>query len=736
MRILPPIVGLLVGLLTPASVARAQTFTEDISIVEVEVPVQVLVDGRAVRGLTRDNFELLVDGEPKQLSWFEAVELDERPTDPAPTSRPTTADSNPARAAPGRQRHYLMLFDLGFASRHRVRDAVRGMRRMVETQSHPSDRLALAVFAEAIGARVLVPFTTDRRGTELGFQFVEALVDARSRRAIERLESLDAWWRSTPERGALPEPLLVELGTAAGTLIQPLGSRADPAGVGLPIRRPDEAGSGSSAYRKRRLDSLLTQRSGALGAVRALGRSMASLVTLLRDVPEPKHVLYLSEGLGAMFNDTETATPVLHRLKPMVDAFGDTGWTLQALDIGGIPAPPTSALAGPEDFDSSVELGLGTVVTAGSDNSSLFYLANETGGELFENYNRIHRATEKILDRTRATYLLGFQPSDLAPDGRRYDIEVRLTPKIPGARVVHRPSFRAPRPPIDRLMAQRRMDAADLVLSGERLDELEARVRPVVLPARLGDRVPVFVEVEASALDAGKKDRKRVRLDVHGFALDSTGRVRAGFARELRFRLDGERVIGLADEIALAPGRHELRLLVWDLRGGGRHLSHTPIEVRPPEPGASLSGPFFVASTEHRRQFGRREPEATAGTLPLFRIGAEPAAIDLSPAIERGRSRRFVLLAFDEAAGEPERHVRVRVRPASGLEPSSFELEPAVERLDGGSEGTARFGGLLETATLVPGSYRLEALLETEAYTLAVSSTGFVVLERPEPQSR
>lgn len=692
----------------------------------------VLVDGRAVRGLTRDNFELLVDGEPQELSWFEAIELDE-----PPSGAPRNVGGEPAgstRRAPsaGWRRHYLVLFDFGFSSRYRVQHAVQGIRRMVETQSQLTDRFAIALFAEAVGARMLVPFTSDRRGIELGLQFLESLADAKPRKSIDRLEALDGWWSESFDRESLPRPLLADMGSHASTLIQPLVNPPEPAGIGLPIALDDpEREESSDMYSIARVNSILGVGGGSLSTVRSLGRSMASLVTLLRDVPEPKHLLFLSQGLGGLFGDTETMTPVLHRLKPMLDAFGDTGWTLQAISIGGIPAPPSSVSTRPEDYNGSAEVGLSRTATAGSDGASLFYLANETGGELFENYNRIHQATEKILDRTQATYLLAFQPTEIAADGQRYEIEVRLTPKIQNARVLHRPGFRAPRPPTERLMPERRMDAAELALSGGRLDELEVRVMPVVLPAATGARVPVFVEVDTDRLDAGKKGRKRVRLDIHGYALDEAGNVRAGFSRELRFHLQGERVVSLRHEISLPTGTHELRLLAWDLRGGRRHLSDLPIEVGAEGSAGSLSGPFFLASTTARRQFAPKGVEPRDG-LALFELEDELDGFDLEPAITRDRSRRFLVLAPTwPESGAAELHLSLLSDDGRVM---AGEVE--FKRLEDGADGTARFAGLLETAGLAAGSYRLEATREDASGTKAISATPFELVEPDRSQSR
>lgn len=695
------------------AVEEPQTFSDDISILEVEIPVQVLVDGRTLRGLGRADFELLVEGEPQELSWFEAIELDASiavagtaPVPAEPLQEPTTESRW--------RRHYLLFFDFGFSSGPAIERAVDGARRMVEFQRHPNDRLAIVIFGEAVGARIVVPFTSDQRGLELGLELVESLAGPKQKQKVAALEALDAWWQDSSGAEALPAPLLADLGRDSWTLIQPLERPVRLAGLGLPIAtgRPGAA----EPYRQARLSSILGI-GGSLSTLRALGRSAASLVTLLRDVPDPKHMLFLSQGLGAL-SDAAASTSGLFRLKPMVDAFVDTGWVLHSIDIGGIPAPPASALLGPEDYNSNVDAGLGVVETAGSANNSLFYLANETGGELFEHYNRIHQATEKIVTRTEASYLLAFQPQNLATDGERYEIEVRLVPEIRNARVLHRPSFRAPRPAADRSISERRMDAAEVTLTGRALDELEARFLPTILLTADGARVPIFAEVPIAQLDAGAKRRKKVRLDIHGYAVDESGAVRAGFARELEFRPAGERAVHVAAEIALPEGRYELRMLAWDLRGQRRHLSITDLDVRSASSGrVMLLGPLFVASAESLRRVFPTDIDDLAG-LALFDLDDGVQPIDPAPSIVRGRSRRFLLLASGtEPLAEPD----LALMAADG---TRIVARAKLDRVTDGADGTARFTGLLDTTELAAGRYQLEARLAD-----AVSLTELLVVE-------
>ncbi|MGH9361158.1 MAG: hypothetical protein ACRD2T_04520, partial [Thermoanaerobaculia bacterium] len=98
---------LIVLALAPAALpAQEGRFGETAEVVVVEVPVQVVKDGKPVRGLTAANFEVF-DGKTKQrLTGFEVVDL--AALDSAPAAAPVPAP--PALPLAGR-RHFLFLFD-------------------------------------------------------------------------------------------------------------------------------------------------------------------------------------------------------------------------------------------------------------------------------------------------------------------------------------------------------------------------------------------------------------------------------------------------------------------------------------------------------------------------------------------------------------------------------------------------------------------------------------------------
>src|SRR5712691_10110809 len=77
---------------------------ESITVEVIDVPVYVIDGaGKAVRGLTRDAFTLLIDGKARPIDYFDTIDF-------GASQQPLVAD-RPKRD----RRLYLLLFDLTFA---------------------------------------------------------------------------------------------------------------------------------------------------------------------------------------------------------------------------------------------------------------------------------------------------------------------------------------------------------------------------------------------------------------------------------------------------------------------------------------------------------------------------------------------------------------------------------------------------------------------------------------------
>ncbi len=155
--------------------------------------------------------------------------------------------------------------------------------------------------------------------------------------------------------------------------------------------------------------------------IRSLARGLAALPVELEGLAGTRNLVLFSQGFDPVYLTGRGSSATLGELERSFKACRRAGWTVQSINSGGL-------------------LALG-----GRD--TLFFLAHETGGESYENFNDVGTALDHMLHRTSVTYLLSFQVADLEADGSFHRLKVRLAKPLAGARILHRPGYYAPEPP-------------------------------------------------------------------------------------------------------------------------------------------------------------------------------------------------------------------------------------------------------------------------------------------------
>lgn len=511
----------LLGMLAAPPSATAEVVSESIEVVEVEVPVQVLLDARPLRGLQKEDFELRVDGRRTPIEGFTVV-------DHAVAWSGGSIQRQGGEAIPlAARRHFLLLLDLTFASTPNALRARDAAIRLVRERIGDDDLVSVATLSATGGVTVLVGFTPDRL------------------RAIEALEGLG---RRQLARG-LHDPLgLVFLGAVDESAVPSAGLGGESMEA---ARDGPEDVSSTSSYK-------------------GLTAGLTKLADELWPVAGHKHVLYLSEGVdslvflgrggatqrereeieasneaamrgeiwrvdsNARFGSTSALGDLERTLKELVRA----GAEIDAIDVGGLRTGHDGRATG-ED--------------------TLFLMARDTGGQLIRSRNDLEAAMAGVLDRTEVTYLLTF----LAPidrRGGRYErIRVTLRERRPHTTLVHRPGYFTPVPFARRSVAARRAEAVRLLLE----DGDAADLRLEVMPGKAGRStdggrrsLPVALRVDLAGVE---KDPDR-KLELYVYAMTEDGRVAAHFAALLAPEPSGGVVEGRT-ELALPPGIYSLRCL-------------------------------------------------------------------------------------------------------------------------------------------------------------------------------
>jgi hypothetical protein len=557
------------------------------------------------------------------------------------------------------------------------------------------------------GARLVCGFTGDRREIDTALDAVGAILDRRPFEARALLAALDPVGAAAPGGAGAPGTVASALAerfgaAAAATMLGSSGPRhAFSTGADPGIAFVAEGSSDRSVDPT--LGQVVFQEPEQLGAsfadaaetspIRTMTREIGRLATLLRDVPGQRQLLYLSEGFSSRILNNFISGDrayVLRLLERMFESLRQGGWTLHAIDVEGIPGP----FSGP-----------------GFDAHALFYMANETGGQLYENFNRVQEATALLVARTSLTYVLTIRPGELPRDGRLHRLDVRLRePAGRGTRVLHRTGYYAPKPFARKDPIERQMDTVSLLLGDTEVEDLGARLHAGTLPLAGGVvSVPVVVEVPGRGLLAGRS-RAPIDLEVQVFAIDAHEAVQDVWVRT--FEVDRDAVRGSVERggirmlggLALPPGEYRLRTLVRASSSERVFLATTPLTVAPGNAGLLPIDPVVIDRSGEWLELVALPSGPGGASADALSRGAVYVLPPVAPRIQGGDGVEFLVVT---RAGEPV------VLSARLLDREGREVAPPAGISFGAAVPSPRGAfvhhlGRAATAGLPPGRYRLE----------------------------
>jgi VWFA-related protein len=682
---------------------------ERTDVLAVEIPVQVVRDGQPVRGLTAADFTI-TDGKTKQeITGFEVIDL---------AAVPSSADAPPTFLSSMGRRHFLILFDLANSEPKAIVKARESAHGLV-AKLHPSDLVAVATYSASLGAQLVLGFTSDRRQVAVALDTlgVPELVD----------------------RSGDPLDLLIDGSTGSTTVNTPSGKFGDLALAEL-IEQRDRNRVTDRHFREKQLVDYT--------------RSFADLGQLMANVPGRKYVVLLSEGFDssllvgsdeleaedgtkvekgqfwqvdndARFGDTRSG----NRLTRMLTQFRRADCAIQAVDIGGLREEGARHANGQD---------------------ALFAMADQTGGELFRNWNDLSVAMGKMLDRTRLTYLITFQPQ-VARDGAYHPIKVEL--KNPtGAKVSHRDGYYAPRPFGERDPKARRLDTADAIMSGHEGGDLSATALAVALRGTSEKAyVPVVVEIDGVSLlrgvgsdappaavatpaDAtlatatatapspptgqeGGHGGPPLPVEIYAYAIGADGAIGDFFGQTLGLDLGkvGDKLRGGGIEyvghLELAAGDWSLRVLVRNGRTGALRLRVVPLRVPLFEEGRTfLLAPLFLRSEEQESGAMRlrESPRGELSEAPFpFQVEGKPFVPAFEPLVATGQAARVALFAWNLPTSEVRARAQVLGPKGGDIPGGTLHLVASESAAGGGDLLLATF----EPTGLAPGPYRLRIRL-------------------------
>lgn len=150
------IVGLVIASLFIATAVRlaAQAYEEYLDVRIIQVPVVVWRGAEAVTGLTKDDFEVFVNGVRHPITHFDILEFSEATTEREPQATASAGTITPRRPLQER-RLTLLLFDLPNSPQIQILRAQPAIEKLV-LESSPDDYFAVGLY-DGSSVRYLAP---------------------------------------------------------------------------------------------------------------------------------------------------------------------------------------------------------------------------------------------------------------------------------------------------------------------------------------------------------------------------------------------------------------------------------------------------------------------------------------------------------------------------------------------------------------------------------------------------
>ena len=574
--------------------------------------------------------------------------------------------------------------------------------RFVSEGMEPEELAGVATVSVELGARLLMPFTADRR---------------------QLLATIRSVGMPAGTDGAR-DPLGFSLPAAAGSAARP-GARLAPAARDSP--RADTRDDDNTprlqmeASRQKSADALATSR------VERQLKALNGLAQALDAVTGSKTIVFFSEGFDERLLAGKRRRPQQRRGQRSDAAravLGDqrgqpisSGPLLQALAETLEQFHHSECAVYPVDLGSPRLADTGQLDSEHRGSGSLAAIAKGSGGQVVPSVEELNPAVGRLRERASVTYVLVFQPGQKQGEGRYHKLKVRVNRS--GTRVEARAGYYEKTGFARLSPLQRSLSAADAIAGERESNGFPMQLLAFSLDAGPASRVPVVLEISGSELLAKEPVRSSMRLAFYVYAVSEAGELEDSLVRSVRLDLTNEAArlkagpLRYRGQLRLSPGRYRLRALARDEEQGRSAFRAVSVEVKETEAAGGLraSVPLFLSATDA----GITLLDASGGSTSPdpFQVGGEPFLPDLAPALTASEPAR-VCLFLATRGPDPDVQIQGRIHGEAGGDWGPGRL--AVRgRTAPDAEGLWKILLVFEPAALPPGTYRLSITLRSSA---------------------
>ena len=539
--------------------AQDATFIVDTKLVVINVTVKDKA-GRPITGLKKEDFQVIEDGVPQNITVFDRQELSTEPLAPLSfTQRPQTIEERTAAPPPGTavntqvprdpkrfqdRRLIGLFFDMTSMQPLEQARAQEAAIKWVQTQMTAADLASVMTFGSKF--RMVLEFTDDR-------------------------------------------DLLIK--TLRGLT---LGDSSDL--QGMAATAADEGDdSGSFVADQTEFNIFNTDRK--LTALEDAARKLSIY-------PEKKALIYFSSGVE------KTGIENQSQLKATVNAAVRSNVSFYPVDARGLVAEAPGG-------NASVASPRGTGILTGSSQNSrrasfndsqetISTLASDTGGKALLDSNDLTLGIRQAQEDIRSYYIVGYYSTNTATDGKYRRVQIKLASNSQ-AKLDYRKGYYASKTFAKFTSADKERQLEEALTLGDPVSELPLALEVDYFRVAK-DRyfIPISVKVPGSAIGFSKKGANETnQLDFIGQVRDSGGRLVGGVRDQIAVKLNeanaaqvDRRYMQYDSGLTLGSGNYSLTFLAREGLTGKMGTFETKFAVPDLNSGKSLRVSSVILSSQ------------------------------------------------------------------------------------------------------------------------------------------
>ncbi len=683
-------ISLLCGVTLIAQQPSVPTFQTTTNLVVVNVTVRDK-SGKLVENLKKDDFTVLEDDKPQQISVFELERLRSESLPPAapvanqaapaPLNRfPAATPAPPANSdqPPSRKDRRLLALFFDFSSMQppeQIR-AQQAALKFLNQQMTASDLVAILTFSNRL--RVVQEFTDDR---ELLMSEIQAFRPGESsENAVDGATGAD----ETDDSGSFT---------------------------------PDE-----TEFNIFNTDLKLV--------------ALESAAKKLAMYPEKKALVYFSSGISRTGVDNES------QVRATVNAAVRANVAFYPVDARGLVAMPpggdasTASASGTGMFTGKTQRGLRDKFNTSQE--TLSTLAADTGGKALLDSNDLALGITQAQKDISSYYILGYYSSNPVQDGKYRHIKVRVRSDLE-AKLDFRPGYFANKVFQKFTSSDKERQLEEALALGDPFTDLPLALEvDYFRTSRDKYFVPITARIAGSALDLSKKET--TELDFIGQIRDSSGRLIGGVRDGIQLKFTGDsaaqlgrRQIEYDSGVVLPPGDYKLKFLARENQNGKMGTFEMKFNI--PDLNRQTNS-VRMSSVVWSNQ---REPlSASVGSA-----GSSKKLLESHPLVENGLKlvpditrvfrkdqRLFVYFEVYDPGTEASPSVTAELMVFRGKS-KAFESAPVrVTKAKSGHPGTLAFEFQMPLANVPPGKYTCQvSVIDEQARKFGFARSPLVVLQ-------